>query len=141
MFRRNCRRKKVPASGHRQVQKKSSFQKEREYAPSVLKPLGWRRIGFARPDRYAAERKEGLQPPCRAFGVFAATVLRARRNPNTGEGVRPAPPVLMGRQRRVEGIEVDSGSALIPDSEAGKKTLGRKKNYRNKCDGGSKALI
>jgi hypothetical protein len=47
----------------------------------------------------------------------------------------------MGRQRRAEGIEVDSGSALIPDSEAGKKTLGRKKNYRNKCDGGSKALI
>jgi len=72
---------------------------------------------------------------------FRRTVLIARRNPNTGKGVRPAPPVLIRRHRRAEGIKVDSGSALIPDSEAGKKTLGRKKNYRNKCDGGSKALI
>jgi len=105
-----------------QVLKKSSFRKEREYAPSVLKALGWQRKGFMRPDRCAAGRKEGLQPPRRAFGVFAAAVLRARRNPTTGAGVQPAPPVLMGRQRRAEGTGVDPGRASVPDITTGRIT-------------------
>ena len=120
---------------------KNFLLKRKGVRPQRYQATGVAAYRVLRLDRYAAERKEGLQPPCRAFGVFAATVLSASRNPTTGEGVRPAPPVLMGRQRRAEGIKVDSGSALIPENEAGKKTLGRKKNYRNNCDGGNKALI
>ena len=48
-------------------------------------------------------------------------MLRARRNPTTGEGVQPAPPVLMGRHRRAEGTGVDPGCASVPDITTGRK--------------------
>jgi len=107
--------------------RKSFFPKKGEgVRPQRSQATGVAACRVLGPDRYVAEREGRPSTTVQGIWGFRRHGAENKKKPNHRgkKGVQPAPPVLMRRHRRAEGIGVDPGRALIPDNTTGRQDFG-----------------